>query len=434
MYRHGFGDCFLLTFRDESVEKHVLIDCGVLYRTPNEEKTMQTIALDIAAITKGQIDVVVVTHEHWDHVCGFYHAHSIFNKMNIREVWLSWTEDPKDDIASTLKSDLKGARSVIIQAAQHEKKPFGAAMGPLQGIAEFFGAQEGVNTTTVMEQCIRPLGRNKYLRPGEIHEIDGLGDVRFVVLGPPRDSNLFRSRLPGTEERYISASGGDYLKSLGAFAVGDSADPGLWEQIEAAFPFDPRQRIPPDMSPLRHLYDNQEHAWRKIDSLWRSTAAQLALRLDHDTNNSSLVLAVELERSKKVLLFVGDAQFGNWISWANVKFDADKVLGSNELLRRTILYKAGHHGSHNGTLRSSAALMTSPELIVLVPVCEEAAKRVGWGKIPYAPLITALGQQSAGRLIRSDRGASIDVKSSIEKNGSAAVEENDLWLDVSFAF
>jgi hypothetical protein len=44
-------------------------------------------------------------------------------------------------------------------------------------------------------------------------------------------------------------------------------------------------------------------------------AGRLALQLDSDTNNTSLVLAFELGKSGRVLLFPGDAQVGNWLSW-----------------------------------------------------------------------------------------------------------------------
>ena len=44
-------------------------------------------------------------------------------------------------------------------------------------------------------------------------------------------------------------------------------------------------------------------------------AGRLALQLDSDTNNTSLVLAIELIASGRVLLFPGDAQVGNWLSW-----------------------------------------------------------------------------------------------------------------------
>lgn len=71
--------------------------------------------------------------------------------------------------------------------------------------------------------------------------------------------------------------------------------------------------------------------------------------MDTLTNNSSLVLAFELVQSKKVLLFVGDAQIGNWKSWFRVEFEASAVK-ARDLLSRTVLYKAGHHSSHNATL------------------------------------------------------------------------------------
>ncbi len=29
MYRPGLGDCFLLTFRNGSQDRHILIDCGI---------------------------------------------------------------------------------------------------------------------------------------------------------------------------------------------------------------------------------------------------------------------------------------------------------------------------------------------------------------------------------------------------------------------
>jgi hypothetical protein len=82
-----------------------------------------------------------------------------------------------------------------------------------------------------------------------------------------------------------------------------------------------------------------------------TSALDLALRLDRDTNNSSLALAIELENGE-VLLIAADAQVGNWLSWQELAFDgsAGKLTGP-DLLARTVLYKVGHHGSHNATLR-----------------------------------------------------------------------------------
>lgn len=72
-----------------------------------------------------------------------------------------------------------------------------------------------------------------------------------------------------------------------------------------------------------------------------------------------LAIAIELVESGKVLLFPGDAQFGNWNSWKRLKWTIQLADGTSkevlidDLLKRTVFYKVGHHGSHNATLRKS---------------------------------------------------------------------------------
>ena len=78
----------------------------------------------------------------------------------------------------------------------------------------------------------------------------------------------------------------------------------------------------------------------------------LALQLDDRTNNSSLVLEFEFLDFKRVMLFVGDAQVGNWLSWQNVGW-ANENTTLPDLLARTIFYKVGHHGSHNAHIEAA---------------------------------------------------------------------------------
>ena len=52
-----------------------------------------------------------------------------------------------------------------------------------------------------------------------------------------------------------------------------------------------------------------------MDDDWLHVASDMALQLDSATNNSSLALAFERISDGKVLLFPGDAQQGNWLSW-----------------------------------------------------------------------------------------------------------------------
>ncbi len=96
-------------------------------------------------------------------------------------------------------------------------------------------------------------------------------------------------------------------------------------------------------------------AWRRIDNDWLYSAETLALKLNTGINNTSLVVAFELPKPKKVLFFAADAQRGNWVSWKDVTFnDGAKTVTAKDLLARTVLYKVGHHGSHNATLSGTA--------------------------------------------------------------------------------
>jgi hypothetical protein len=135
----------------------------------------------------------------------------------------------------------------------------------------------------------------------------------------------------------------------------------------------------------------------------------LALRLDSDTNNTSLVLAFELGQSGRVLLLPGDAQVGNWVSWETLKWsvsDGQKIrtVTAGDLLARTVVYKVGHHGSHNATLREKGLeLMSSDELAVMIPVDRETAIKLEWN-MPFPPLFERLRQKAKGRVMDRDRG------------------------------
>src|SRR5262245_18580717 len=97
MYRQGLGDCFLITFSGASSKPfYMLIDCGAVLGTPDPSTKMAKVLDDVAAVTGGHIDLLVATHEHWDHVSGFVQVRDRFDKLTIGEVWVAWTEDPSD--------------------------------------------------------------------------------------------------------------------------------------------------------------------------------------------------------------------------------------------------------------------------------------------------------------------------------------------------
>ncbi len=148
-----------------------------------------------------------------------------------------------------------------------------------------------------------------------------------------------------------------------------------------------------DPEDIWNLYYNKDHDWRSIENDWLHNAGALALNLDSYTNNTSLVIAIELEDSDKVLLFPADAQIGNWLSWTEAVDDKNpeprlkwqvtkkgkqETVTAGELLKRTVFYKVGHHASHNATARKHGLeLMTSEELVAMITVDEAVAKKQG---------------------------------------------------------
>jgi len=68
-----------------------------------------------------------------------------------------------------------------------------------------------------------------------------------------------------------------------------------------------------------------------------------------------------------------------------------------------VFYKVGHHGSHNATLKQNGLeLMTSPDLSAFIPTNEVDAKKVGWGEMPFEPLLDDLRKRTSQRVVRAD--------------------------------
>lgn len=130
----------------------------------------------------------------------------------------------------------------------------------------------------------------------------------------------------------------------------------------------------------------------------------LAMQFDSRTNNTSLVLAFEIEETGRVMLFAADAQIGNWLSWRDVVWAGfDRTVSGPELLARTVYLKVGHHGSENATPNTNGLeMMIHPDLSAFVPVNAADAAKVGWGKMPFRHILDRLAEKTAGRTIRAD--------------------------------
>jgi hypothetical protein len=441
MFRHGLGDCHLLTFtRKDNDPFQLLIDFGALSRGAEH---MQKFAAEIEQATRTQtggsrIDVVVATHEHKDHLSGFNQARDIFDRIEIGGVWMAWTENPKDRQAR----ELAGGRD---EAGNHLRAALASPRAQSPAMAEALASARGIlalshgdDTAVAGRKTIadaldylrgrgEQAGNLRYFEPGTGPlTLEGVEGVRAYVLGPPRDRDL----LLGSEvTKEMQESGVVYHLRRGvsayvaASAAALSADlKGAGAETDLYQPFSREHRISRQSiwwksvkEYIASTYDAPGEEWRRIDDDWLAAFDQLALKLGDDTNNTSLVLAFEIVSTGEVLLFVADAQVGNWQSWAKIDFklDSGAKLPAHDLLRRTVFYKVGHHGSHNATLKKGGLeLMESPKLVGFIPLDKQTAaaqgkkdpitnKPKGW-KMPAKALYAALKERTGDRLVLSD--------------------------------
>jgi len=156
--------------------------------------------------------------------------------------------------------------------------------------------------------------------------------------------------------------------------------------------------------------DRHPEAFRSIDDLPNGAYGSLALRLDSHINNLSLVLALQLPGGG-VLLFPGDAQGGNWKSWAALDAPLafrDDATDAHKLLAATVFYQVAHHGSHNATPRTYGLdLMTSPQLRAFVPVDHAIAFGAGYGEMPLVAIVQEVTRKTGGAVIQSDSPGNI---------------------------
>jgi hypothetical protein len=471
MYRQGLGDCFLLAFPSgRKTPRFVLIDCGVLLGTPDGGDKVRQVAEHIVESTGGRLDLLVATHEHWDHLSGFEQAREVFDKLKIDQVWVAWTEDLEDPVSRGLRRDrqtaLRALASTVSRLRANGDPESTRTADGLDPVLGFFGDLGVDGKPSAIERAMDyVVARGKpprYRTPGEGPlPLPGVSGARVYVLGPPKEMDFLKRSNPKTGEAYEARLALNEETAFFAAVLSTQSKPGEMavspeeeELANLSFPFDKVFRVNTEHAKrdpfFQALYygaseqESQDSAWRRIDSDWMGSAGSLALQLDSNTNNTSLALAIELVPSGKVLLFPGDAQAGNWRSWHKLKWpregDPDNPVTAEDLMSRTVLYKVGHHASHNATLREQGLeMMTHPDLVAMIPVDSEMAHKPkggspkGWD-MPFPPLLRKLKEKTNGRVLRVDEGLPKrprKVPAGEWKPFQERCEETDLYLEIT---
>jgi len=425
MYRvKELGDCFLLRFQNGDDKSHVLIDCGSFRNGGPSIKRMKEVAEDIQQQLNGaKLDVVVGTHQHNDHLSGFVHAKKTFESISPEQVWLSWLDNPKDKQAVKIGEDFNNYLTnlrLIGKEMTHPELSGSEAKEVVDEMLGFFGIEQSVNAAAKEKlppvipaqarDILTKIGKKppKYLSPGQVIDLPGIAEglVKVYVLGPPKNEKLLYDKDPNRDETYdpelaLNALNADKL----LYAMRKYSGSVKEKDIKEPFPFNEPYRDSPNYKiPLKSYYD-PKNKWRQIDKEWLNQAGQLALFLDSYTNNSSLVLAFQIVKTNKVLLFAADAQTGNWNSWREIKWQkAAGGISWIDLMQNTVVYKVGHHCSHNATLVEGLKNMNHKELVMMIPVDKtdpNITKEKGW-KMPATNLYAELKKKSQNRILRMD--------------------------------
>lgn len=444
MYHTGsVGDCLLLLFQKDKVTTFsMLIDCGGWLTT---SKDISACVQDIKTTCNAKIDLLIVTHQHLDHISGFNQARALFDSIEVKEVWMSWIEDSSDDIGRILKTQygkkLKELRRITDRAIRNLKghatilsnvkgagERFKAKLANMedalalimfeQGITNNKGMAAGPTNDDAMKYLKKKGKKLTYRLPGEVvDDMKGAEGMKFFILGPPRDADMRFFKIDMKEEEMYHMAANSPMEETEMPAENQIVQSGvILEDYVSPFGAEYKMEAAERKTFNKH-YNSSDNNWRQIETDWEETAASIALRVTALTNNTSLAIAIEFEDSGKVILLPADAQSGNWMSWH--KPDVMKKLKDTggkdtiDLLKNTIFYKVGHHGSHNGTASFSGLdHIPNKNLIAFMPLVQ-AKVPTAWGgakNFPAKELYGVLIDKTKGRLVRTDEGIITDPR------------------------
>lgn len=408
MYRIGFGDFFLMTVPGENGPAHILIDCGVHAANIN---TIDECVQDMKKETGNRLALVILTHYHADHMSGFATNSDDFANFEVGAVWITNRLDPANADASKFMAQLSSvAEQLKMQLGARGDDAGIEAHRKVENALGVTGEDGGGGSNAKALRLLQSGFKNKppvyYYQGGDAPTLpDELkGMITAEILGPsPKDSGGEFAASDNKTEQYLAA--------LGDKGVPDARrvrpfDKKKWAATAAEYPANTFDEFDSGLidRTRKPRGDGASELESKLAGMEPDELAAAADKLDGTLNNQSLVVLFTCKGKK--LLFVGDAQWGNWAYWLYGKAVTGSDPGisarAKEILGSIDFYKVGHHGSTNAT--------PIPVVSALNPVCAAMCSTAtgAYGspakktEVPRTALMDALETRSGKRLVRSD--------------------------------
>jgi beta-lactamase superfamily II metal-dependent hydrolase len=393
MYRVGFGDFFLLsvpTPKGPKPFRHILVDCGV------HAVDLGSIQDAVAQMRKDcgdELALVIMTHRHADHISGFGKCADAFGQVSVDRVWMPWFEDPSNDTAKKVQNNLTAMASQLALrlAARDSSDPHIAMVNNITGGMAASGVSANQKALDVLQKGFKNQPKHDYYRAGDPAILpQDLIDAGFSaqILGPPGDLSLI-TQMTNVNDQYLTDAMSEDDDTANAFPKAFRVDASAYP--DSAFRFVGSDK-------LKALIDNVQP----------DVLAARAQAADKTLNNQSLVILFSY--GGKNLLFVGDAQWGNWENFLyggafGTPGHTQMTKQATDILKSIDFYKVGHHGSRNATPKDAVAVMRHG----CVGMC--STQLGAYNEVPREPLLQALRGRMDDQLARSDQ---------IAANGTAA--------------
>jgi hypothetical protein len=363
----GLGDCIYCRIpkaHKDGRDFHILIDCGTLSSTDYLTAAIAALKPLLPSIGgKRHVDLLVVTHEHKDHMTGF--GMKLWDGLSFGAIWMSAAMDLKHPEAKRAMKLHAFAADAMQQAVR-----LNLALGPqLTELAAALALNKAAMTT-----LRETLPKASKIKATYVHSKSSKAELALPlkgatvsVLGPEKDIDYY----------YLGEKGDPSLRRTLAFI-----DTGL-PAPAAAVPQEDAVPLPANIDPAD---------FRQLRSRMLSTALAFA---DLDG----------IEWKGKRLLFVGDAEWDGAFkdgTKANCSWNVMWNLRKDQLKGPLAFYKIGHHGSVNATPwgETPAAQKGEPLAILdaVLPVSQKSqakaivsTRRGNYPTIPRTDLLAEIG-------------------------------------------